>query len=83
MCEFVRKYYRTTLRLHPIPILKYACSCLDKDEQIITLDSPEILAIEKSGDKNVIAKASKQSVSRSKSVTATPCSVPPFMRPLL
>ncbi|KAG9133525.1 hypothetical protein Leryth_019437 [Lithospermum erythrorhizon] len=44
----------------------YACSLLRQGMKqiIITLDSPEILAIEKSGDKNVIAKASKQSVQK-------------------
>ncbi|GAA0147850.1 primary active transporter [Lithospermum erythrorhizon] len=44
----------------------YACSLLRQgmNQIIITLDSPEILALEKSGDKNVIAKASKQSVQK-------------------
>ncbi|KAL0372561.1 UNVERIFIED_CONTAM: putative phospholipid-transporting ATPase 9 [Sesamum calycinum] len=44
----------------------YACSLLRQGmKQItITLDAPEIIALEKMGEKNAIAKASKQSVLR-------------------
>ncbi|GAA0151878.1 primary active transporter [Lithospermum erythrorhizon] len=44
----------------------YACSLLRQgmNQIIITLDSPEILALEKSGDKDALAKASKQSVQK-------------------
>ncbi|KAJ4770396.1 Phospholipid-transporting ATPase [Rhynchospora pubera] len=42
----------------------FACSLLRQgmNQIIITLDTPDIVAIEKTGDKNAIAKASKESV---------------------
>lgn len=44
----------------------YACSLLRQGmtQIIITLESPEIIAVEKSGEKNAIARASKGSVTQ-------------------
>ncbi|KAH0674342.1 hypothetical protein KY290_023936 [Solanum tuberosum] len=44
----------------------YACSLLRQgmNQIIITLESPDIMAVEKAGEKNAIARASKGSVSR-------------------